>query len=538
MAYEPIWDRDPSSLNKMELLKLEKDGLDVIRTIIENYAVQGYDAIPEDELNRFKWAGVYEQKPKEGYFMMRVGINSGIMTSGQAHALARIAKDYGRDLVDVTTRQAIQFHWLTVEQLPDIFRRLEEVGLYSFEACGDCPRTIVGNPLAGIDPDELFDTTALVNEVNDFFLLNKDFSNLPRKYKMSISANLYNSGHAEIQCLAFTPAVNQIDGEELLGFHVWVGGGLSAKPHLAKQLDVFIRPENVLNVAIGVSTIFRDYGYRQKRHHARLKFLVADWGPEKFLEKLTELIGELPTRGEDKTLGWKASYFDGVHPQKQAGYNYVGLNVPVGRLSGTDLEELARLADEYGKGSIRTTVSQNILLPYIPDGKVEQLLNEPVLKRLTPFPKHFMSRTVSCTGNEFCNLAIVETKERAKRVAEYLDTHIELDKEVRIHFIGCPNACGQKHIADIGLQGTLVKTQEGMVDAFDIAVGGILGPGATFNERLKGRVKGDDVGPVLVRLITFFKENRKKEETFHQFYKRVGISPFQEQLDQALTQMV
>ncbi|MEV2907695.1 nitrite/sulfite reductase [Paenibacillus larvae] len=538
MAYEPIWARDPSSLNKMELLKLEKDGLDVIRTIIENYAVQGYDAIPEDELNRFKWAGVYEQKPKEGYFMMRVRINSGIMTSGQAHALARIAKDYGRDLVDVTTRQAIQFHWLTVEQLPDIFRRLEEVGLYSFEACGDCPRTIVGNPLAGIDPDELFDTTALVNEVNDFFLLNKDFSNLPRKYKMSISANLYNSGHAEIQCLAFTPAVKQIDGEELLGFHVWVGGGLSAKPHLAKQLDVFIRPENVLNVAIGVSTIFRDYGYRQKRHHARLKFLVADWGPEKFLEKLTELIGELPTRGEDKTLGWKASYFDGVHPQKQAGYNYVGLNVPVGRLSGTDLEELARLADEYGKGSIRTTVSQNILLPYIPDGKVEQLLNEPVLKRLTPFPKHFMSRTVSCTGNEFCNLAIVETKERAKRVAEYLDTHIELDKEVRIHFIGCPNACGQKHIADIGLQGTLVKTQEGMVDAFDIAVGGILGPGATFNERLKGRVKGDDVGPVLVRLITFFKENRKKEETFHQFYKRVGISSFQEQLDQALTQMV
>lgn len=538
MAYEPIWDRDPSSLNKMELLKLEKDELDVIRTIIENYAVQGYDAIPEDELNRFKWAGVYEQKPKEGYFMMRVRINSGIMTSGQAHALARIAKDYGRDLVDVTTRQAIQFHWLTVEQLPDIFRRLEEVGLYSFEACGDCPRTIVGNPLAGIDPDELFDTTALVNEVNDFFLLNKDFSNLPRKYKMSISANLYNSGHAEIQCLAFTPAVNQIDGEELLGFHVWVGGGLSAKPHLAKQLDVFIRPENVLNVAIGVSTIFRDYGYRQKRHHARLKFLVADWGPEKFLEKLTELIGELPTRGEDKTLGWKASYFDGVHPQKQAGYNYVGLNVPVGRLSGTDLEELARLADEYGKGSIRTTVSQNILLPYIPDGKVEQLLNEPVLKRLTPFPKHFMSRTVSCTGNEFCNLAIVETKERAKRVAEYLDTHIELDKEVRIHFIGCPNACGQKHIADIGLQGTLVKTQEGMVDAFDIAVRGILGSGATFNERLKGRVKGDDVGPVLVRLITFFKENRKKEETFHQFYKRVGISPFQEQLDQALTQMV
>ncbi|GAB2719554.1 nitrite/sulfite reductase [Paenibacillus thermoaerophilus] len=535
MAYEPIWAADPSKLNKVELQKLEKDGLDVIRTIIEEYSVKGYEAITEDDLNRFKWAGVYEQKPKgEGNFMMRVRIPSGILNSDQARALAEIARLYGRGLVDVTTRQAVQFHWLRVEQLPDIFKRLEAVGLYSYEACGDCPRTIVGNPLAGIDPDELIDTTPIVEEVNRFFLLNRDFSNLPRKYKMSISANIYNNAHAEIQDLAFTPATKVIDGQEVAGFHVWVGGGLSAKPHLAKQLDIFVRPEEVLKVAIGVTTIFRDYGYREKRHHARLKFLVADWGPEKFLNKLLELIGDMPKRGEDKIAGWQAAYFDGVHPQKQPGLNYVGLNVPVGRMNADELTELARLADEYGDGSIRTTVSQNVLLTGVPDAKVDALLREKLLERFSPNPKRFMSRTVSCTGNEFCNLAIVETKERARRVAEYLDSKVDLDEEVRIHFIGCPNACGQKHIADIGLQGALVKTPEGMVDAFDIAVGGILGPGAKFNTVLKGRVKGDDVGEVLEQLILFFKENRSPEETFHQFFLRVGAAAFQEKLNEIL----
>ncbi|WP_442602669.1 nitrite/sulfite reductase [Paenibacillus sp. KN14-4R] len=535
MGETPIWAQDTSKLNKMEFVKLEKDGLDVIRTIIEKYALEGYASIPEDDLNRFKWAGVYEQKPKgNGYFMMRVRINSGIMTTAQVRALAAIAQDYGRNLVDVTTRQAIQFHWLTVEQLPDIFKRLEEVGLYSYEACGDCPRTIVGNPLAGIDPDELLDTTAIVEEVNDFFLLNRDFSNLPRKYKMSISSSTFNSAHAEINCLAYTPAIKVIDGVDTLGFHVWVGGGLSAKPHLAKQLDLFVRPEEVLKVAVGVTTIFRDYGYREKRHHARLKFLVADWGPEKFLEKLIELIGDMPARGEDKTEGWKAAYFDGVHPQLQEGLSYIGLNVPVGRLSGTEFIELARIADAYGQGVIRTTMSQNIILSDIPNDRVEEALREPVLERLTPFPKHFMSRTVSCTGNEFCNLAVVETKVRAVKVAEYLDEHVELDEEVRIHFVGCPNACGQKHIADIGLQGALVKTPEGMVDAFDIAVGGILGPDAQFNQVLKGRVIGDQVGPVLAKLILFYKDNRSEEETFNQFYTRVGAAAFQEQLTQIL----
>lgn len=535
MAYDPIWTANPDKLSKFELVKLEKDGLDVIRTIIEEYAINGYDSITAEDMDRFKWAGVYQQKPRDGHFMMRVRINTGIMTAAQARALAEIARLYGRELIDITTRQAIQFHWLRVENLPDIFKRLEAVSLYSYEACGDCPRTIVGNPLAGIDKNELMDTTELVEEINSFFVLNRDFSNLPRKFKMSISANIYNNAQAEINDLAYTPAVKIIDGNEVAGFHLMVGGGLSAKPHLAQKLDVFVRPEETLKVAIGVITLFRDHGYREKRHHARLKFLVADWGAEKFQEELIKLVGELPTRGEDKTVGWQAAYFDGIHPQRQEGLNYVGLNVPVGRLNTEELLQLAELAEVYGDGRLRTTMSQNIILSGIADDKLPALLQAPILQRLSPTPKNFISRTVSCTGNEFCSLAIVETKKRAVSVAEYLDEHVELDEKLRIHFIGCPNACGQKQVADIGLQGSLIKTPDGMIDAFDIAVGGTLGggdlrPPAQFARPLKGRVKGDRVAPVLAQLISFYKEQRTPDENFHEFTERVGIPAIQEQL--------
>ncbi|WP_139487877.1 nitrite/sulfite reductase [Brevibacillus dissolubilis] len=534
MSYEAIWAADPSKLHKVELQKLEKDGLDIIRTIIEKYSKEGYGSIPEDEMNRFKWAGVYEQKPKDGHFMMRIRIPSGILTSRQARALGEISQLYGENLMDITTRQSIQFHWLDVENIPDIFNRLEEVGLYSFEACGDCPRAIVGNPLAGIDPDELIDTTEIVKQVNDFFVLNRDFSNLPRKYKMSISSNIYNSGHAEIQDLAFIPATKIIDGQETVGFHVLVGGGLSAKPYLAKPLNIFVRPDEVLKVAIGVTTIFRDYGYREKRHHARLKFLMADWGPDKFLQVLQEQIGPLPERGEDKVIGWQGAYFDGVHPQKQEGLAYIGLNVPIGRLSGSEFIELARLSEAYGNGSLRTTISQNVILPNIPSDKVDEVLSHDIFQRLSPTPSRFLSRTISCTGSEFCNLAIVETKARARSVAEYLDQNVELDEDIYINFVGCPNACGQKQIADIGLQGVLIKTADGMKEAFEISIGGTLGPNAQFNQRLKGKVEASQIHSALERLILFYKENRSAEESFHQFYLRVGIDAFQQEFERVL----
>lgn len=520
MAYDAKWAEDRSKLNKNEIMKLDKDGLDVIEDIYR-YAETGYDTIDPDDMTRFKWAGIYEQKPKDGHFMMRVRISSGLLTTEQARELAAIARDYGRDLVDVTTRQAVQYHWLRIEDMPDIFARLEKVGMSSFEACGDCPRVIMGNPLAGIDPDELMDTTDIVNEVEKFFLMNKDFSNLPRKYKMSISSNIYNAAHAEINDLAFTPATKVINGEKVIGFHIWVGGGLSSKAFMAQQLDVFLRPEEVLKAAIGVTSIFRDFGYREKRHLARLKFLVADWGAEKFKEKLVEYVGELESRGHDEIKGWNAGYFTGVHPQKQEGLSYVGINIPVGRMSADELTELAYLADEYGNGLLRTCNTQNIVIPNIPNEKVDALLSEKIFERLSPAPKTFTAYAVSCTGNEFCNLALVETKERMRSIANYLDERVELDTPIRMHIVGCPNNCGQRYIADIGLQGVLLKTEDGMKDAYEIYVGGILGPEAQFNERLKGKVIADQVAPTIEKLVLYYKENKQQRFLRRFFGKRL-----------------
>ncbi|MFY0542634.1 nitrite/sulfite reductase [Brevibacillus sp. H7] len=535
MAEQRTWKwADDPNLNKMELTKLEKDGLDVIETIINTYSKEGFASIEASDMDRFKWAGVYQQRPKDGHFMMRVRIPGGILSSQQARALAAIAKDYGRDLVDVTTRQAVQFHWLTVESLADIFERLAAVGLSSFEACGDCPRTIMGNPLAGIDPHEVIDTRPIVKELERFFLLNREFSNLPRKYKMSISANVYNAAHAQINDLAFTPAKKVIDGEELIGFHVWVGGGLSAKPYLAQQLDVFVRPEEVVKVAAGVTTIFRDFGYRQKRTHARLKFLVADWGVEKFREELVKVTGDLETKGEDLLKGWNAGYFYGIHEQRQKGYYYAGLSVPVGRMNADELDELARLADEYGDGTIGTCNTQNVLIRHIPAEKVEAFQAEPiVVNRFKLKPNTFIGYAVSCTGIEYCNLAIVETKERMRSLAEYLDQTVELDTPVRIHMVGCPNSCGQRQIADIGLQGALVKTPGGMVEAFDVHVGGTLAD-ARFNKKLNARVTVDKLGPFLAQLMTLYREKRLEGEEYWQYVERVGVDAIQAQVDEIL----
>jgi ferredoxin-nitrite reductase len=533
------WANNPEQLNPFELQKLEQDGLDIIDEIIHIYSKKGFESIPEEKFALFKWAGVYQQRPKkDGYFMIRIRVPSGILNSRQVRVVAELSREYGRGLIDVTTRQAIQYHWIRVENLPDIFRRLKEVDLYTFEACGDCPRNITGNPLAGIDPHELVDTRPIVAKLNEKLLLNREFSNLPRKYKISVSSSVYNPAHAQINDLSFTPAVKKLDGKETVGFHVWVGGGLSNRPHLAQQLDLFVRPEQVVDVAVGVTKVFRDYGYRKKRHKARLKFLVADWGPEKFLEILKEYIGEYPARGEDKIAGWNAGYFTGVHPQKQPGLNYVGLNIPLGRTSADEFDGLADLADHYGSGSVRTANTQNVILTDVPDDKVEDLLKEPLLKRLSPFPKTFEGYAVSCTGIEFCNLALTETKGFLKEVVNFLDQEIRLDEPIRIHINGCPNSCGQQQIADIGLMGGKAKTAQGMVEAYTISVGGHLYGQGKFNTQLKGRVTKEYVAPVLKEIILFYKRERKEGEKFGDFVKRAGIEAIQKQFDEIRQRVV
>lgn len=534
MAYVKHW-ADNEKLNKTEIAKLEKDGLEILKDI-PYYAENGFGSIPKDQWDLFKWAGLYLQRPKEdGYFMMRVNVPSGILSNIQVKTLAGIARDYGRGVFDITTRQAVQFHWLEIQQIPDIFERLEAVGLSSTGACGDITRNIVGNPIAGLDPDELFDTTDLVKEVYRYFQRNEDFSNLPRKYKMSISTNLKNAANAEINDLSFIPAIKVIDGVEKKGFHIKIGGGLSARPYLAQTVDAFIEPEKTLDVAIAVTTIFRDYGYREKRHQSRLKFLMADWGPEKFLAKIQEYTGPLPSKGEDLTSEWNAGYFYGVHDQKQKGLKFLGFNVPVGRLDAEEVFELARISGKYGNGEIRTCNSQNLIIPNVSAEKVEALLEEPIFKRISINPNSFIGHAVSCTGIEYCNLALVETKERMRLIAEELDRKIQLDVPVRMHMVGCPNSCGQRQIADIGLQGMKIRNaNKEMVEAYEIYVGGTLVDGGKFNEKLKGKIPAEQLTDVLKKLLLHFKVQKLVGETFYDFKKRVGLGNLQQALDYIL----
>ncbi|MFJ7830460.1 nitrite/sulfite reductase [Peribacillus sp. NPDC097284] len=540
MVYEKIWADNPAlAKNKMEIRKLEKDALKIFDDI-PHYAANGFDSIPKEEWDVFKWAGLYLQRPKEaGYWMMRVVIPGGILTYDQQITLANIAKDYGRDVYDITTRQAIQFHWLTIEQVPDILNRLDQVGLTTAGACGDITRNIIGNALAGIDPDELFDTREVLKDVFEYFRMNEDFSNLPRKYKMSVSANIHNASNAEINCVSFNPATKVIDGKEEVGFHVKVGGGLSSVPMLAQELELFVLPEKTVEVAAAITTIFRDFGYREKRHRSRLKFLVADWGPEQFTEKVLEYTGPLPDKGESALKEWNAGYFYGIHKQKQEGLNYVGVNIPVGRLTPEEVIEFAEIAKRYGNGEIRNCNSQNLIIPNVSDGNLEALKQETIFERFPYEPKKFLGYSVSCTGIEYCNLALVETKNRMKTIAETLDKEIDLDVPVRLHMVGCPNNCGQRAIADIGLQGIKMKNQDKkMVEAFEIYVGGTLNAGGKFNEKLKGKVEAGQLYHVLKELILYFKDKKLPSESFLEFVERVGTSELQNKLDNVLASMI
>jgi len=525
-----VWVKDYNELNDFEKLKLVKDGLDIVEKLPE-YKESGFKSIDPKERDLLKWAGVNVQKPRDaGYFLIRVKIPSGVMNSDQARVLATVAEDYGRGVLDLTTRQAFQFHWLTIETISRVMNILNKVQLHTIGSEGDCPRTIIGNPLAGIDPNETIDTREIVQQVFEYFQGNREFSNLPRKFKISISSNAYNTGHAQINDLAFTPAVKKDGNHDIFGFHVYVGGGLSAQAYLAPKLNLFVHPHEVLKISIAVATLFRDYGYRKNRRHARLKFLIADWGKAKFETELLKLTGPLETGGIDLTCGWNSGYFYGVHPQKQSGLNYVGLSIPLGRLSVEDLLEIAQCADKYGDGSIRTCLSKNLVLANIPTENIEALLAEKIIKRFTPNPKPFEGHTVSCTGKEFCNSALVETKEFALKLAQSLDQKVKLATPLRIHVNGCPNSCGQLQIADIGLRGTIGKLNGKNVEKFELSIGGTLGMNAGFATALQGAVPAEKVEEVLENFISFYINKRLPEELFHDFVSRLGSQAFQELL--------
>ncbi|MFS8777985.1 ferredoxin--nitrite reductase [Synechococcus sp. W70.1] len=490
--------------NQFERLKSEKDGL-AVKDELEAFAQMGWENIPEDDRDhRLKWLGIFFRKRTPGQFMLRLRLPNGILTSGQMRKLAEILRPYGQDgVADITTRQNLQLRGIPIEDMPQVLRQLKEVGLTSIQSGMDNVRNITGSPLAGIDPDELIDVRGLTRKVQDMVTNNGEgnpsFTNLPRKFNIAICGCRDNSVHAEINDLAFVPAFK----EGKLGFNVLVGGFFSARRCAeAIGLDVWVDPRDVVPLCEAVLLVYRDHGLRANRQKARLRWLIDEWGLEKFRVAVEQQIGHpLPRAAEKDEVVWHKRDLLGVHAQKQLGLNFVGLHVPVGRLNVPEMRELARLAEVYGSGELRLTVEQNVLIPNVPDSRVGPLLQEPLLKKFSPNPGPLQRGLVSCTGNQFCNFALIETKNRAVALMEELEAELEIPQTVRIHWTGCPNSCGQPQVADIGLMGTTVRKNGKPVEAVDIYMGGEVGKDAKLGECVRQGIPCEDLKPVLVELL-------------------------------------
>ncbi|PSB31315.1 ferredoxin--nitrite reductase [Stenomitos frigidus] len=493
-----------TSLNKFEKLKAEKDGL-AVKTELEQFAQLGWEAMDEtDRDHRLKWMGVFFRPVTPGKFMLRLRLPSGIITSEQMRLLGDVVQRYGDDgNADITTRQNLQLRGIRLEDVPAIFRKLEQVGLTSIQSGMDNVRNITGSPVAGIDADELFDTRDLIRQVQDLITNkgegNPTFSNLPRKFNIAIAGCRDNSVHAEINDIAFIPAYK----DEVLGFNVLVGGFFSGKRcEAAIPLNVWVAPDDVVALCEAILLVYRDHGLRANRQKARLMWLIDEWGVEKLRTAVETQMGKalLAAAPKDEIL-WDKRDHIGVYAQKQPGLHYVGLHVPVGRLLAADMFDLARIADVYGSGEIRLTVEQNVIVPNVPDSRLEPLLQEPLLKRFSTEPETLSRSLVSCTGSQFCNFALIETKNRALAMIKELEAELDSPNNVRIHWTGCPNSCGQPQVADIGLMGTKVRKDGKTVEGVDIYMGGKVGKDAALGNCVTKGVPCSDLKPVLRDLL-------------------------------------
>ncbi|GFH41737.1 ferredoxin--nitrite reductase [Lactococcus hodotermopsidis] len=533
MTYVATWATE--KLNKNEIAKLEKDGLAVfddfskiINTPWENISKYYY--------MYFKYAGLTVQKPQtDGKFMLRVKIPAGMITVAQAKLLANLALRRGGGFLDITTRQSVQYHNIKFSELLDTFSEIEAVGLTTRGAEGDINRNVIGNPLAGIDKFECFDATPTLMKVHTFFQGNTDYSNLPRKFKISVSASTMNSANAEINDLAFLPATKKINGQVYKGFAVKVGGGLGAKPYLAQYLDLFVKPSQVVKVAEAVVRIYRDHGYRRNRAKARIKFLLEDWGVAKFTDELLKLTGPLASAGENITTSWSNGLVLGVHPQRQSGYSYIGVSVPTGRIAAKDLAEFAKIAEQYGRDEIRFDHSQNLLIPFIKDTDLAEVVAQPIFERFSLETSRFQDYGMTCTGNEYCNLALTSTKDISRQLLTYLDDNFQFERPVRVILTGCMNACAHRNIADIGIQGVAARDKNRQpIEAFTIAIGGTLLNDGHFNEDIKGKVPKSILLPVVKDLVSVYAEQKHENETFYDLFERIGLVPFQDKLSESL----
>ncbi|NUS08493.1 MAG: nitrite/sulfite reductase [Nonomuraea sp.] len=528
--------REP--LNKNEENKKNDDGLNVRQRIIDIYSKRGFDSIdPADLRGRMRWYGLYTQRkpgidggktavldPEElddRYFMLRVRIDGGQLDLRQLRAIADISNDYARGTADITDRQNIQLHWVEIESVPDIWARLEAVGLSTTEACGDTPRVIMGCPLAGIDTDEVIDASGLIEEIYDRVVGNPAYSNLPRKFKTALSGCAAHCTVHEINDVAFVGVVNE-HGEA--GYDLWVGGGLSTNPMLGKRLGVFVSPDKVADVHEGVVGIFRDYGYRRLRHRARLKFLVSDWGPEKFREVLeTEYLKEpLPDGPAPKLPRDNRRDHVGVFPQKDGNF-YVGFTPRVGRVDGDTLHVIADIAERHGSGRVRTTVEQKMVILDVAPDRVDSVVAELEAHDLQVNPSTFRRQTMACTGIEYCKLAIVETKATASNLIDELERRLpDFDQPLTINLNGCPNSCARIQVADIGLKGQLVVDENGdQVEGYQIHLGGSLGVNSGFGRKVRGlKTTAKGLPDYVERVVSNYDAQKKEGETFADWVQR------------------
>lgn len=519
---------------KSERLKIEKNPWDNWSDV-EGYAKGGREAVASEWANLyFKWWGIYTQGDGVGavggvggegkateYFMMRIAVPGGFMTSKQARVVAELTKKYARNLCDVTTRQAIQLHWLTIESLPIIVEELEKVGMSPKGACGDVVRNVTGCPLAGIDAEEITDASEMAKAVAAELNGNSDYYNLPRKFKISVSGCPVWCTYPEINDLALT-AIKR--GDEI-GYSLRVGGGLSKEPHMAVRLPIFLKPEQCIPAIRGVLEIYKEQdALRQDRAKARIKYMFSKlgWTAESFTAELEKRVGyKFDPAVEEVQPEDVLRDHCGIRKQKQEGLSSVGMTVLRGRLSGEQLEQVADLADEYGNGEVRTTIMQNLLIPNVPTEKATALAEELGKIELRVEGSTFWRGTVACTGTEFCKLAISETKGFAKwLVGEIEDRMPEFDQQIRINVTGCPNSCGQHWIADIGLEGKKVKVDGQMVDAFQFAVGGAVGKYQRPARTIGYRAAATDVPEAIERLLRGYLATRETGENLRAYFAR------------------
>jgi ferredoxin-nitrite reductase len=487
-------------MNKIEAYKKEKNGLDVLADV-PRYAAEGWEAIGEADRERLKWTGVFFRKQTPGRFMMRVRIPNGISNAAQFRVLSEISGDFGKGFADITTRQQMQLRWFAIEDVPEIWRRLESVGLVSLQTGMDNIRNVVGCPVAGLTPNELFDASPAAREFTAMFVGNKAYTDLPRKFNVTITGCRENCTHPESQDVALTPAIKEIDGLQVKGFNVAVGGKMGSGGYrIASPLDLFVGATEAATICSHIVLLFRDYGLRESRTKARLAFLIEDWGVKKFRRELERRADRpLLTAGKDER-GKQRTDHVGIFRQKQPRLNYAGLAVPVGRVSAAQMAELARLAEIYGSGEIRITVGQNLIVPNVPDAKIGALTDEPLLKELRYDPSEIMRGLVSCTGMDYCHFALIETKGWALKTARALEAKLGKTQPLSMHWSGCPAGCGNHSVADIGLLGKNIKLNGEVAEAVDVYVGGATGSEPNPPIKIMEDVPCDDLPDVLAGL--------------------------------------